>query len=220
MDSPGSLLAQNESLKLQLAALNAQRQSEQATMDENSELLSLLGRSDAVSTSTAQGASSTALSYMKPISGRILAAVLIRPPAIDYDELIIDVGADRGIALGAKIYAPGGVLIGTTTDVFSQTSKVELFSSPGETYPVLIGSGLIPATAVGRGGGQYEAEVPQAAKVDQGDTVSDSSISDAPFGIVASVLANAADPFETVIFAPPVNIYQLRWVLVATSTNR
>jgi cell shape-determining protein MreC len=222
LDSPQALLAENESLKTQLAALNVQQQSVQAVVNDNSELLALLGRADpniqsATSTSTA---SSTPISYLKPIPGRILAAVLVRPPQAAYDELLIDIGADHGISYGAKVYAPGNILIGSTTDILGQTSKVKLFSSPGEIYSVLIGSGRIPATAVGRGGGQYQAEVPQASKINQGDTVSDSSISDAPFGIVTAVLANPADPFETVLFAQSVNIYQLRWVLVATSTKK
>jgi cell shape-determining protein MreC len=225
LDSPQALLAENESLKTQLAALNVQQQSVQAVANDNSELLALLGRTDAspaniqsaTSTSTA---SSTPISYLRSIPGRILAAVLVRPPIISYDELLIDIGADHGIAPGSKVYAPGNILIGSTTDILGQTSKVKLFSSPGETYSVIIGSSHIPATAVGRGGGQYQAEVPQASKINQGDTVSDSSISDAPFGIVTAVLANPADPFETVLFAQSVNIYQLRWVLVATSTKK
>jgi cell shape-determining protein MreC len=211
LESPQALLAENESLKTQLAALNVQQQSVQAVVNDNSELLALLGRTDA---------SSTTVSSLKPIPGIILAAVLVRPPQAAYDELIIDIGADHGITLGSKVYAPGNILIGSTTDILGQTSKVKLFSSPGETYYVLIGSSRIPATAVGRGGGQYQAEVPQASKINQGDTVSDSSISDAPFGIVTAVLANPADPFETVLFAPSVNIYQLRWVLIATSTKK
>jgi len=232
LESPGSLLAENESLKTQLAALNVQQQSVQSIANDNSELLTLLGRTDVSasniqSASNAQSATSTGttsssgpLSSLKPIPGRILAAVLVRPPQAAYDELVIDIGSDHGISYGAKVYAPGDILIGSTTDILGQTSKVKLFSSPGETYSVLIGSSRIPATAVGRGGGQYQAEVPQASKINQGDTVSDSSISDAPFGIVSAVLANPADPFETVLFAPPVNIYQLRWVLVATSTGK
>jgi len=228
LDSPQVLLAENESLKTQLAALNVQQQSIQAVANDNSELLALLGRPDAssvaasnIQSATSTGtASSTPISYLKSMPGRILAAVLVRPPQAAYDELLIDIGADRGISYGAKVYAPGNILIGSTTDILGQTSKVKLFSSPGEIYSVLIGSGRIPATAVGRGGGQYQAEVPQASKINQGDTVSDSSISDAPFGIVTAVLANPADPFETVLFAPSVNIYQLRWVLVATSTGK
>jgi cell shape-determining protein MreC len=229
LNSPQALLAENESLKLQLDNLNVRQQSVQAVINDNSELLALLGRPDASSTlqvtniqsvTSTSTASSTSISYLKSMPGIILAAVLVQPPIISYDELLIDIGADHGIAPGSKVYAPGNVLIGTTTDIFSQTAKVKLFSSPGETYPVLIGPTHIPATAVGRGGGQYQAEVPQASKINQDDIVSDSSINDAPFGIVSAVLANPADPFETVLFAPPVNIYQLRWVLVATTTKK
>ncbi len=224
LDSPEALLAQNEDLKRQMAALMVDQQSAQAVDAENSQLLSLLGRPSAMSnmaSSSDPSASSTATSfaYPKPVPGRTLAAVLVRPPFSPFDEIIIDIGSDQGIIPGAKIYAPGNVLIGTTTDVFSQTAKVRLLSSPGETYPVLIGSGSIPAVAVGRGGGQYSAQVPQASKVARGDAVSDSSLSDAPFGIVSEVFTDPAEPFETVLFAPPVNVYQLRWVLADTSST-
>jgi cell shape-determining protein MreC len=205
-------LAQNEDLKRQIVALNVEQGSIQSVVSQNEDLLAMLGRSAAVGSSTA--------SSSKVNGAHILGAVLVRPPMAAYDEIIIDAGSDDGIMAGARVYAPGNVLIGTTTDVLSQTSKVTLFSSPGQQYPVLIGSSHIPATSVGRGGGQYEADVPQASKIDQGDIVSDSSLSDSAFGIVTTVLANPADPFETVLFAPPVNIYQLRWVLVEAPAKK
>ncbi len=225
LDSPQALLAENEDLKRQLIAMSVENQSVQALQSDNAEFMAMLGRTIATTTamttimasSNALSASSTSTSapaYLKAVPGRILAAVLVRPPFAPYDELVIDVGNDYGIPSGARVYAPGNILIGTTTDILGQTSTVILFSSPGETYPILIGPGHVPATAVGRGGGQYEAQVPQASKISQGDAVSDSSLSDAPFGIVSAVLADPANPFETVLFAPPVNIYQLRWVLV------
>ena len=208
LDSPGSLLAQNADLENQITALQVSQQSVQMLQSDNSALLLLLGRPIASSTALAQGNPST--------PGRTLAAVLARPPFSPYDELVIDVGIDQSIAPGAKVYAPGNVLIGTTTLVLGESSRVLLFSSPGEQYPVMIGPSNIPATAIGRGGGQYEAEVPQASKINQGDAVTDSSLSDSLFGTVTAVVANPTDPFETVLFSPPVNIYELRWVLVET----
>jgi cell shape-determining protein MreC len=227
LDSPQALLVQNEDLKNQLTALEVSQQSIHMLQSDNSALLALLGRSTATSTGMASLNNSSAtssspesvFSSLKPLPGLTLAAVLVRPPVAPYDELVIDIGADHDLVTGAKVYAPGNVLIGTTTDILGQTSKVKLFSSPGEAYPVLIGPGHIPATAIGRGGGQYEAQIPQASKVNQGDFVSDSSLSSAPFGIVSAVISNPAEPFEMVLFAPPVNIYQLRWVLVDTSNN-
>jgi cell shape-determining protein MreC len=153
-------------------------------------------------------------STLSSAGARMLAAVLVRPPLTGYDELIVDAGADQGVVAGAKVYAPGNILIGTTTDVLGQTSKVTLLSSPGLTYPVLIGANHMPATAVGRGGGQYEAQVPQATKIAQGDSILDASLSDEAFGTVTAVISNPADPFETVLFSPEINVYQLRWVLI------
>jgi cell shape-determining protein MreC len=193
-ESPAALLNENESLKRQIASDAVRLETVQATEDENADLKALMGR-----------ASTTPY---------VLAAVLSRPPAAPYDELIIDIGEDHGLSTTSLVYAPGDVLVGRVSDVLSQSAKVTLLSSPGQKYDVLIGADHIPATAVGRGGGQYEADLPQAAQVSEGDVVTDPSLDDRAFGIVASVSSDPADPFETALFAPPVDIYQLRWVLI------
>lgn len=208
LQSPGALLAENEALKRQLAEDGVRLSTIQAIEAENEELKMLLGRDPLTSTSTA--------SIKAKPAKRILAAVLVRPPAGPYDELVLDGGSDLGFAKGDKVYAPGDVLIGTVSDVLGATSKVVLFSSPGERYQVLIGSDKSPATAVGRGGGEYQAELPRDAKVAENDFVLAPSIGDMPFGIVNSVITDPARAFETVLFSPPVNVYELRWVLVDT----
>jgi cell shape-determining protein MreC len=236
LESPESLLAENEALKVRIQELSVENASTDSIRSQNAELLSALGRSDLTMVPTNEtpvilGTSSQAtttsaqpavhgdlgalLASLSQDNGKTLAAVLVRPPLAAYDELIIDVGADKGIVPGSKVYGPGNVLVGTTSDVLGETSKVTLFSSPGQTYPVFIGSDHIPATAIGRGGGQYEAQVPQATSINEGDIVTDSSLGDGAFGKVVSVINNPADPFITVLFAPEINVYQLRWVFVA-----
>ncbi len=239
--SPTELLAVNEALKVRLQEVSIQDAAADLVRTQNADLLSVLGRPDLNITSfnttgseaedfgSSTSASSTSVSNisktfasLSSVNGRILAAVLVRPPLTGYDELIVDAGLNQGVALGTKVYAPGNILIGTTTDVFGQTSKITLLSSPGQTYPVLIGSNHIPATAVGRGGGQYEAQVPQATKIAEGDIILDTSLDDGAFGTVTAVINNPADPFETVLFSPGVSVYQLRWVLInpnITSTS-
>ncbi|MES2216379.1 MAG: rod shape-determining protein MreC [Patescibacteria group bacterium] len=194
LNSPASLLSQNEELKRQLAAVDVRLQSAQSLEAENAELKAALGRA----TSTP----------------RILAAVLKRPPLAPYDELIIDIGKDYAVASGTAVYSPERIRIGTITDVLGQTSKVKLLSSPGEKYEVLIGANKEPATAVGRGGGHYEAKVPQESLISEGDVVINPSINEAPFGVVTAKVSDPAEPFTKVLFAPMVNIYKLRWVLV------
>lgn len=191
---PEALLRENEDLKRQLADAAAQTATVRSLQTENDELRSLLGR-----------ASTTPYT---------LAAVLMRPPFSGYDELVIDAGLDQGFADNDVVYAPGNIPIGTISDVLGQTSKVTLYSSAGQKYPILIGSLHVPATAAGRGGGQYEAQLPRDAKVGEGDIVLAPQTGDKPIGIVTAVMTDPAEPFETVLFAPPINLYSLRWVLV------
>ncbi len=173
-----------------------QLQSTRALQLENEELKSLLGR-----------ASSTP---------KTLAAILKRPPLVPHDEFIVDIGRDGGIVLGQKVYAPGDVLIGHVVDVMGHTSKVKLLSSPGERYEVLVGEARTPTTAHGRGGGQYLAEVPSDIVVKDGDIIISPALGDAVFGLVTAVVSDPTQPFETILFAPPINIYDLRWILIDT----
>ena len=194
LKSNEQLLSENQELSRKLDAANIDLKSASILIAENDQLKSLMGRSSTTPS--------------------ILAAVLQRPPTTVYDELIIDVGADIGVTIGNVVYAANSIPIGKITDVLSHSSKVVLFSSPGQTYNVLIGKSNIPATGIGRGGGQYSAELPRTANVSQGDFVSVPGIKTNLYGIVQTILADPSLPFETIIFAAPVNIYQLKWVYV------
>jgi len=197
LHSEQALLAENAALHRDLDALTIKSQNVLALQKQNADLLALLGR-----------ASSTPLT---------LAAVLSHPPKAAYDELILDAGTDHNFSVGDLVYAPGDVLIGRISFVLPHTSTVTLFSSPGQTYEILIGTDHIPATAVGRGGGQYEAQLPRDLHVSEGDLVTAPSLNDIVFGTVTALIANPAEPFEKILFAPPVNVYELRWVLVSES---
>ncbi|MDE2038037.1 MAG: rod shape-determining protein MreC [Patescibacteria group bacterium] len=201
LESPDELLAENASLKLQVAALDGRLASSTAALleAENADLLGLLGR-----------ATTTRSAYTA-------AAVLARPPFSPYDRLILDLGSDDGVSTTTLVYAPGGALIGRVTGALGHTSVATLFSSPGQSYPVLIGPQSLPATAVGKGGGHYSAQVPHGSGIAPGDAVSDSSLHDRAFGTVVSVTTDPSDPFDSVLFALPADPYGLRWVLLDIS---
>lgn len=194
LKTPEQLLLQNEELKRQLEDASVRLATIQAIESENAELKTLMGR-----------ASTTPY---------ILAAVLVRPPISAYDDLIIDAGRDHGFSTTSLVYTSGNIPIGKVSDVFDQTSKVILFSSIGQKFDVMIGPSHAPAVAIGRGGGQFQAEIPRGSHIVQGDTVTVSSLNGKPFGTVTSLISDPAQIFETVLFAPPVNIFNLRWVLV------
>jgi cell shape-determining protein MreC len=196
LKSPEQLLKENTDLRIELDALRQQIASSSVGMliAENEELKAMFHR-----------ASSTPY---------VLAAVLSRPPLLPYDELLIDLGAKDGLSTTTRVYAPGGVLIGRVAEALSRTSRVELLSSPGEKYDVFIGSDRVPAAALGIGGGQYRAEVPHGTPLAVGDAVTAASVSTGSMGIIVSIDTDPADPFDTILFAPDVNVYNLRWVLV------
>lgn len=236
LETKESILLKNEDMNRKISEYEVRLATIAEIEQENQQLKDILGRPEKkepkISTtspekvfvknniSTTSGALVSSVSeaqysfLRKNIDGRILAAVLIRPPGTKYDEYIIDIGSDFGVKVNDKVYAPGDVLVGKVVDVLSYSSRVMLYSSPGEKYEVTVGSANNFSTAVGRGGGQYEVVLPRDAVVSDGDFVNSPSLSDRPFGVVTAVLSNPADPFETVLFTSTVNIYNMRWVLV------
>jgi cell shape-determining protein MreC len=194
LESAEGLLAANQDLLRKLDEANTKLLSASMVIAENDQLKSMMGR-----------ASTTP---------HILAAVLKKPPLAPYDELVLDVGSDMDFTIGDMVYANGNIPIGKIRDVSVHSSKVLLFSSPGQTFNVLVGKMNIPATAIGRGGGQYSMELPRTTAVSEGDFVSIPSLRSNLYGIVGAVVADPSLPFETILFSAPVNIYQLKWVLV------
>ena len=73
--------------------------------------------------------------------------------------------------------------------------------------------------AIGRGGGQFEVEMSRDSGIVVGDYLEKPSLNSSYFGTVIQILKDPAQPFETVIFAAPVNLYDLRWVLVARNVT-
>lgn len=199
--SPSALSAENELLKLKLADLELTLASSttELLIEQNNNLLSLLGRA------------TTTRSLFTA------AAVLSRPPATPYDEMIIDLGRAEGVSTSTKVYAPGKVLIGQVSEVWNHVARVGLFSSPGRSFNILVGPNQVPATAIGEGGGEYRAQVPHGASLVPGDIAIEPAMHDRAFGTVVSVNTNSANPFDDVLLAPPVNIDQLRFVLLDIS---
>lgn len=234
--SPEALLSENEELKRELADISIRSQATALLEQENADLKGLFNRtpsstSSSVTTSSASISTSTSSSTFSTTSSVIalplilkpshltLAAILVRPPHTLYDELVVDIGADHGLVAGDLVYAPGTVLIGRVVDVMSDTSKVSLLSSSGSSFDVLVGSKSIPAKAVGRGGGQYSAELPRDTMVTVGDIVTAPSLYTTTVGIVGAVVSDPSQAFQTILFAPPSNLYETKWVLIDTKSK-
>ncbi len=140
---------------------------------------------------------------------RVSAKVIIGQGRSPYDTLIIDAGTEHGIRTGdSVVYASVGV-IGTIVEAYQSSSKVKLFSSPGEEVLVFIGAQSVPAKAMGRGMGNFEAKVPQGSKISIGEEVRSIPQGNLFFGIVGAVEESPTESFVRVLFRTSFNITEI-----------
>ncbi|OHA47308.1 MAG: hypothetical protein A2541_00790 [Candidatus Taylorbacteria bacterium RIFOXYD2_FULL_36_9] len=149
----------------------------------------------------------------KEIKGKtVLASILVKPPQIPYDTLIVDIGEDYEIKVGDKVLASANVYIGEISEVLTHSSKIILYSSPDQKLPVKLGTNSVSVEAIGMGGGNFNISLPREVEVKEGDTIVIPSITANVFGIVEKVDFKEKDSFQTVLFKSPVNISELNFV--------
>ncbi|HEV8666641.1 MAG TPA: rod shape-determining protein MreC [Candidatus Paceibacterota bacterium] len=151
------------------------------------------------------------------ISNKVLSGVLLRPPGLPYDTLMIDAGTQHGIAAGDLVFAGGTLAIGEISDAYTNTSRVSLFSAPGRTYDAQVAQtdgSVLPFTLVGQGSGSFSGEVPANSTVSEGDSVVVPGLGSYFLGSISHIDAPAGSSFETLYVQMPVNIFSLQYVEV------
>ncbi len=194
LNSKQSLIQENKSLALELAALQA-RLLEFSTLEAG------------IDQST------------PPLGGSgVKAPVLVRPPQTVFDTFIVGKGSAEGVKVGDHVFS-GIVRIGEITRVSPGSAEARLFSSPGNEFQVSLGrEGEF--TARGKGGGTYELKVPQDVAVKVSDPITTTGTEVTLYGNVEYIGADKSDSFKHVLFRIPLNLNQLLWVEVkTTSTN-
>ncbi len=147
------------------------------------------------------------------VSHTVLASVLQKPPGIPYDTLIIDIGATSGVKPGSLVFGGGSSVVGTVSEVYDTTSKVTLFSAPGESYQATLQKGT-PISLSGDGAGSMSGEVPSNTSVKEGDAVLLPETLHAFAGSVSYVKQESGASFITVYVQLPVNVFTLQFVQV------
>src|SRR5581483_8219925 len=110
-------------------------------------------------------------------------------------------------------------------EVYANQSKVDLYSTPGRTTSVLVGTTTVATEATGKGGGNFTVILPSKTPVSEGAVVTIPLIKTHVFGIVQSVTLDSTGSLQTVLFSSPVNLNQLAFVevdrgqVVATTTR-
>lgn len=184
----------NEQLRASLASTTAALADRDELYRQTLELKALLNRTDTSKTT--------------------LAAVLMHPPGIPYDTLVIDIGQNAHVTAGALVFAGGTSAIGTVSDVYADTARVLLFSAPGTSYQALVHG--TPVTLSGQGAGSMRGEVPAGTAVAAGDPVTLPGLLSAFAGSVSYVRQESGASFIEVFVQMPVDVFSLQFVEVQT----
>lgn len=186
-----SLYRENTELKNSLEQLSLQLENQKLITEENLRLKEVLGR----------------------IGDReiVLSRVLAKPNRSLYDTLIIDAGIPDKIKEGDLVFASQSV-IGKIARTSENSSRVKLFSSPGEEINVNVGEKNIQAVAYGLGVGNLEIRLPKEAEVKEGDIVSSPEIGAEILGTVGHIAKKDSDSFQKILVKTTVNINELGWV--------
>jgi cell shape-determining protein MreC len=144
----------------------------------------------------------------------ILGTISAKPGRSIYDTLVLDVGIQDGVKIGKNVFAYDGILIGTISEVGNDTSLVKLFSSPGEKTQIRIEGLNIDVEITGRGGGNFNMEIPRDLVVLPNTNV---FIPNNNISIVAKVSAKISkegDSVQSFLLVTPVNVNQLNFVYI------
>ena len=219
--SKKSLYWQNQDFLEKLKAEDARMANYDSVVSENASLKEILNRKD-------------------PQSVLILSDILAKPNQSLYDTLLIDTGTKDGVKTGDTVFAFGNIPIGHVSDVYPDTSKVILFTNPGETTEVVISPKINPATVsattdvtqttatastvpesknayvelIGRGGGNFEIDMPKDMVLNPGDQVILPGVKSYVIAIVEKIISDPRNPFNKALLESPVNITGLRFVEV------
>ena len=190
-----SLMIENEDLKIQILNSQADRANYAGVVEENNQMKEILGRK-------------------KEIVNMILAGILNKPNQSLYDTLLIDAGTEQGIITGQRVFALGNVPIGYVAEVYDDSSKVVLFSNPGEKTEVVINGQNVFMEAVGRGGGNFEMILPRDFVLPIGTEVDLPGVNSLILGTVQTIISDPRDAFQKALLASPINIQQQKFVEV------
>ena len=193
--SKSSLLKENEDLKLQVNELSNKILNYNSVVAENVTLKEILGRKDDTPIMT-------------------LSSILSKPNQSLYDTLIIDAGENQGVLVEQKVFAKGNIPIGRIDAVYPKSSKVILYSNPGEKTEVIISGKDIFMQAIGRGGGNFEMTLSRDLILEKGTEVVLPGIIPYILGTVETIISDPRDSFQKALLVSPVNIQEIKFVEV------
>lgn len=142
----------------------------------------------------------------------ISAGVVARPPESPYDTLLLAAGERNGVLAGMEAFGNGGVPIGIVSSVWSDFSRITLFSSAGSVTSGWVGYANVPITITGAGAGAMNASASRSAGVVVGDVVFVPGPGMLPIGSIVRIDSDPLSPGVTLRIRPAVNPFSIAWV--------
>lgn len=164
--------------------------------------------------------SARALDLERLLGGRteasrgVVAGVLARPPVSPYDTLVIDQGTLAGVAVGQAVYGAGGLPLGSVESAAERTSRVVLYSAPGQVTEGWVGPNRTPVSLAGASMGAFRTSVPRESLVAVGEQVYVPGPGAAPIGTVVRIDTDPSSPRAVIHVRPVANPFSITWVTV------
>ena len=148
----------------------------------------------------------------------VVAGVVAKPPRTPFDVLLLDAGKENGIANGMMVVS-GRVFLGKIIETLDGVSKAELFSLGGKSLEGVLLRTDTSLSLTGKGGGNFEAEVPRSFDIEVGDAVSLPGLDTLLIADVLSIESEVTGAFKTILLRTPININGLRRVEIKKYTE-
>jgi len=195
LKSKKSLIQENEILKKKLQKNTSKISNYNSVLKENISLKESLGR--------------------LPNEGDfVLGTILAKPDSSLFGTLLVDIGSSSGLSEGDLVFALGDIPVGRVHEVFKGSSKVLLFSSPGVETEVIFGQEDIFMKLIGRGGGNFEMDIPRDFPTEEGQPVVMAGINPYTIAVVKTIISDPRDSFSKALFVSPVNIQNIKFVQI------
>ncbi|HNW71591.1 MAG TPA: rod shape-determining protein MreC [Candidatus Paceibacterota bacterium] len=193
--SKKSLYSENNFLKTQLNEKEIKMSNYASVLDENLKLKEILGRN---------------------IVGNdfIISSILVKPNRSLYDTMIIDVGTNDGVSVGKKVFAKGDIPLGYISETYANSSKIVLFSSPGEKTDSVISGKDVFVQLIGRGAGDFEMILPRDFSIEKGTEIVLPGIMPYVLARTETIISSPHDSYQKVLLISPINIFELKFVEV------
>ncbi|MBA3733199.1 rod shape-determining protein MreC [Patescibacteria group bacterium] len=189
----GTLIKENLKLQDETVTLKLRQMDYDVLSKENQEIKTVLGRKNSI---------------------HRVAGILSKPPRSPFDTFVIDAGSSEGVFIGNKVYISENIIIGTITNVTPHTSLVQLFSTGGLKQDAVVSRTGTMLTITGRGGANFEIEVPKDTDILWGDSFLYPGLNSSILGNVYYIDTNSQSSFKTIYIRIPGNVFDSKVVYI------